>query len=254
MIREHLFSKRVSADPMFRWRGGEVSRIEGLSDAVFAFALTLLVVSLEVPSTFDELSRTIRSFPAFAACFFLLVNVWYYHYKFFRRYGMEDFFTVSVNAVLLFIVLFYVYPLKFVFSNLIDPLFGIDHSVVDADGTRSARVFAGHGRPLMLFFSAGFALIATLFIVMHVHAWRRRDELELDRLERFLTWAAIQAQLVSLTLALISIVLASIGGSWVPWSGLIYFLMGPAHGINGYLSGVRAERMLDAMQRPTAPD
>ena len=29
--------------------GCEVSRIEGFSDAVFGFALTLLVVSLEVP-------------------------------------------------------------------------------------------------------------------------------------------------------------------------------------------------------------
>jgi len=32
------------ADLAFRWRGGEISRLEGLSDAVFAFAVTLLVV------------------------------------------------------------------------------------------------------------------------------------------------------------------------------------------------------------------
>ena len=36
----------------FRWRGQEITRIEGLSDAVFAFAITLPVVSLEVPKTF----------------------------------------------------------------------------------------------------------------------------------------------------------------------------------------------------------
>lgn len=33
----------------FRWRGEGVSRIEGLRDTVFGFAITLLVVSLEVP-------------------------------------------------------------------------------------------------------------------------------------------------------------------------------------------------------------
>ena len=40
---------------MTRLRGREVSRIEGVSYAVFGFEITLLVVSLEVPNTFDEL-------------------------------------------------------------------------------------------------------------------------------------------------------------------------------------------------------
>jgi len=38
----------------FRWRGGEITRLEGFTDAVFAFAVTLLVVSLEVPHTFEN--------------------------------------------------------------------------------------------------------------------------------------------------------------------------------------------------------
>ena len=36
----------------FRLRGTEMSRIDAFSDVVFGFALTLIVVSLDVPKTF----------------------------------------------------------------------------------------------------------------------------------------------------------------------------------------------------------
>jgi len=55
MIRRKAAADGFGASPTFRWRSHEISRIEGLSDAVFGFAITLLVVALEVPQTFDEL-------------------------------------------------------------------------------------------------------------------------------------------------------------------------------------------------------
>ena len=47
-------------------RHRDVSRLEGFSDAVFGFALTLLVVSLEVPETMDALRTQMRGFVPFA--------------------------------------------------------------------------------------------------------------------------------------------------------------------------------------------
>src|SRR6201993_2479084 len=102
--------------PGFRLRGREVTRLESFSDAVFGFALTLLVVSLDVPKSFDDLIATMRGFPAFAVCFLLLALIWNGHYKFCRRYGLDDGTARFLTCVLLFLVLFYVYPLKFLFN------------------------------------------------------------------------------------------------------------------------------------------
>jgi uncharacterized membrane protein len=45
------------------------------SDAVFAFALTLLVVSLQLPKSFADLIGTMHGFPAFALCFTVLATI-----------------------------------------------------------------------------------------------------------------------------------------------------------------------------------
>ena len=124
MLRERLI-RREAGEEGFSWRGEEVSRVESFSHAVFAFAVTLLVVSLEAPKTFDELISTMRGFFAFAICFWLLLAVWFEHDKFehdkfFRRYGTSDSYTRRLSAVLLFIVLFYVYFLKFLFVLVAD--------------------------------------------------------------------------------------------------------------------------------------
>lgn len=130
MIRASLERAGFRNEKGFRWRGGEVSRIEGFSDAVFAFSVTLLVVSLEVPKTFNELMTAMRGFIAFTLSFALLIWVWYNHYIFFRRYGLQDTYTIVLNAVLLFVILFYIYPLKFLASLIIDSLLrgGFDNS------------------------------------------------------------------------------------------------------------------------------
>ncbi len=63
--------------PAFRWRGKEIARVEALSDAVFGFAVTLLVVSLEVPRTFGALKHEMSGFFAVALCFALLILIWH---------------------------------------------------------------------------------------------------------------------------------------------------------------------------------
>src|SRR5580765_6023027 len=83
----------------FRWRG-EITRLEAFCDVVFGFALTLLVVSLEVPHSYAEMMAAIRGFLPFAVCFAQLVMIWLGHYRFSRRFGLEDPYAVFLNIVL----------------------------------------------------------------------------------------------------------------------------------------------------------
>ena len=79
-------------------RRHEITRLEAFSDAVFGFALTLLVVSLEVPRSYDELMMLVRGFLPFACCFALLIWIWHEHNIFFRRYGLQDRLAVVLNG------------------------------------------------------------------------------------------------------------------------------------------------------------
>jgi len=66
-------------------------------DVVLGIALVLLVVSLAIPRSFSDLRSPTPSFTASAICFLMLVNGWYSHYVFFRRYGLCDRWTVLLD-------------------------------------------------------------------------------------------------------------------------------------------------------------
>ncbi len=155
----------------FRARGTEMSRIDGFSDVVFGFALTLLVVSLEVPKTYTELHDSLRGFLPFAICFFFLMMVWYAHYRFFRRFGTHDFTTIFLNACLLFVVLFYVYPLKFLFTFLANGILGSAQGYFE----RWDQV-----RELMVLFGIGFATVYLLLAALYWNGYKQRHELALN--------------------------------------------------------------------------
>jgi hypothetical protein len=61
--------RALPAEEHFRWRAGEITRLESFSDVVFGFALTLLIISLDVPRSYDLLMADLRDFVPFAVCF-----------------------------------------------------------------------------------------------------------------------------------------------------------------------------------------
>jgi uncharacterized membrane protein len=243
MNKDESVSNAV-ASGKFRWRSHEISRIEGLSDAVFAFAITLLVVSLEVPHTFNELAATMRGFGAFAICFVLLFVVWFQQYKFFRRYGLQDTKTVVLTGALLFVVLFYVYPLKFLFSSLVDRIIGGHTEVTLPNGIVEAVIERDQVGSLMLIFGVGYFAVFAVFVLLYLHAYHKRAELQLNELEVFDTRSSIQENAMNCLVAVISISLVVFGGpGFAGLSGMAYMLTGVALAVHGTIMGRRRGRM-----------
>jgi hypothetical protein len=183
MLRDKLLHR----EPVdgFRWRSHEITRVEGFSDAVFGFAVTLLIVSLEVPHTSAELLATMRGFGAFVITFIMLSSLWYSQFTFFRRYGLEDRITVLLNLVLLFMVLFFVYPLKFLFSAMLtDPR--LRQTIATAHGMELV-ILPEHKPLIFAIFGAGFSGVMVVFALLYRHAWRKREELGLNEFEVYET-------------------------------------------------------------------
>jgi uncharacterized membrane protein len=244
VLRRRLAQSNIGGEEGFSWRGQEVLRIEGFSDAVFAFAVTLLVVSLEVPNTFDELLATMRGFFAFAICFYMLFLVWNEHYKFFRRYGLNDNVTMYLSAALLYVVLFYVYPLKFLFTAVMDQLLlGSSTQVGSSSGDVVETIEQGQWPLLMVIFGVGFVVVQLIFVLLYWRAYALRDLLKLNAYEASITRQEIQVALILAAVGLASIAIALLGGvEAFGGTGWVYLLIWPLTTIHSYIMARRRRK------------
>ncbi|HEX5316982.1 MAG TPA: TMEM175 family protein [Candidatus Kapabacteria bacterium] len=233
MFSKQAASKKIGAREGFRWRGVEISRIEGLSDAVFAFALALLIVSTEVPKTYDDLAQKLRDFVPFAACFVQIMAVWYLHYQFYRRYNLQDMRSTVLTMILLFVVLFYTYPLKFVYVawwlSMIAP-------------NEAAKMITSYDQARQLFsiYAIGYIAVFCVFGLMYLHAYRSRVLLQLTELEIWDTKHVLREVMLFSGVGVIALTLANVlPDEWVYVSGASYSLIGVVSGIHGGWSGRR---------------
>jgi uncharacterized membrane protein len=203
MLRNHIF---FSSAKRFQQRGKELFRIEALSDAVFGFSVSLLVASLEVPKSFEELKAIAAGAIPFFATVAMIFSFWYRQYIFFRRYGVNDLTTIFLNLAYLAVILFYVYPLKFLFTLLLSYWSGIDFS---GTGEKGFGFLSGEEFPqLIILFSIGYLLIWLIVYLMHRHVLRLGRGFDFTEYEWLFTRNETRAALLNVFVGSASLVLA----------------------------------------------
>lgn len=165
----------------FRLRGVAMTRLEVFSDAAFAFAITMLVISLEeIPGNYEELMIALRGVPSFACSFVIMGLVWVANRRWSERFGLDDGISTALTFALIFVVLVYLYPLKMIMDLTFYGLLpGMPPTDLAVDSVREA---AG----LIAVFAIGFLLLATVMLGLYTRAARCRDALCLNERERLL--------------------------------------------------------------------
>lgn len=133
------------------------SRVTSLSDGVFAFAATLMVVDIGTTIDFKNLDTQLSSFISFGIAFFVMMLLWKTHYNFFQRTKYVDNWIIFANVLLLFTVLFYLFPLKSLINSVTQKTF------LGYDGLSQ----------LFILYGFGFTLIFSCFTFLYYRAYKK---------------------------------------------------------------------------------
>ncbi len=207
----------------FRMRGESMTRLEVFSDAAFAFALSMLVVSIgEIPNSYQELLSVLRETPAFALSFAQIAVFWIAHRSWSRRYGLENSGAIILTLLMIFVILIFVYPLQMLYSSGVQWLMGSQES----QSIEAFNIEEVSG----LFVIYGIGYTAMTGIIMMLFAWslKCKQQLNLNNIELLHTRLNIAVWGTLASVGVFSVLFAMlVPSSMVPYSGFVYVLQGP---------------------------
>lgn len=199
-------------------RGEGTDRIQFFSDAVFAIAMTLLVLEIRLPENADDdlLGALLELWPfyfAYVLSFAIIALNWVTHHRKFRYIPRFDDRLIVINLLLLLVVAFVPFP---------------------------TSVMAEHGdqTPAIVLYAATVASLSLIQLWIWVHAYRHGlMEKDVDRgLYLYVVMNLIPAPLVFL----VSIPLAILVERWTPF---FWILMWPVGVIVSKIATPRIERL-----------
>jgi len=235
MPKKFFTTKKEVSPEGFRYRGLSSSRLENLTDAIFGFAITLLVIASQVPTTYVELQVSMYGFLGFVFCIMLLLGLWNNHNNFFLHFGLQDATIKVLNFLFLFVLLFYVYPLKYLFSFLGTSIYArFKVAIGDSsealrkviDDMNSAGLSSEQWVDIMVRFGLGLFLMYFLLLLMHIHAYSKRNYLKLSLKEQYISRTFMQAYGILIGVCTLSMCIVLVfGGRSAAVSGMVYALI-----------------------------
>jgi uncharacterized membrane protein len=206
----------------FRLRGMEMTRLETFVDAAFAFASSMLVIAAQqIPDNVAALLAAFRHVPTFICSIAVLGIFWRGHWLWSRRYGLEDGVSILISWALVVTILIFIYPLKAIFGAM---WFLLSHGQV---GQRlSLHTTEAQARAIFAIYALGLIAISAEIVLLYLRAWRLRDRLGLNALERSTTRGELTGWSIPVCVGIVSLILAlTLPAEQMQWSGWIYFSM-----------------------------
>ncbi|MCB1559946.1 MAG: DUF1211 domain-containing protein [Xanthomonadales bacterium] len=217
----------IQRDPAgFRLRGLDMTRIETFTDAAFAFALTLLVIALDPPTTMQALTDALVHVPGFVLSATMLMVFWNAHHRWSRRYGLDDTATILLSCLLVFTVLIFVYPLRFMMNALVSASAAMMGLSFGPDIVSMGIVGMQDANHMFLIYGAGFMTMSVAIALLNLHAWRQREALQLDATERVETRLELGTWCILFIAGLLSTLTAALLPSIVPVAAWPYAVLG----------------------------
>ena len=173
-------------------RGENMTRIETFVDAAFAFAFTMLVISIdEIPRSPQELFLLSRDIPAFIISASVIGSIWLAHSNWSRTFGLQDSLTIYLSLGLVMLMLIFVYPIKLVIQ------LSVSYLLRGMLGTEPPAMLWSDMAELFVYFALGLVALSVIIICLYQNSLRHEQELVLTKYAVYyckrmrLTWIVV---------------------------------------------------------------
>ena len=173
-------------------RGVNMTRIETFVDAAFAFAFTMLVISIdEIPRSPQELFLLSRDTPAFIISASVIGSIWLAHSNWSRTFGLQDSLTIYLSLGLVMLMLIFVYPIKLVTQ------LSVSYLSRGMLGTEPPAMLWSDMAELFVYFALGLVALSVIIICLYQNSLRHEQELVLTKYAVYyckrmrLTWIVV---------------------------------------------------------------